>query len=959
MDPPRIRLQNWTQLEEICQQALDKSAAERADFLKNACAGNVELLHEVKALLAYHEKADDFLEESAMVSAAQTFAQTQNSHWVGRQLGAYQILAFLGAGGMGEVFLARDTRLDRTVALKILPQHLTEDLSRLRRFEREAKAASALNHPNIAVIHEIGELEGLHFMAMEHVEGQNLGLLVQKAPLPFKELVHLAVQAADALEEAHNKGIIHRDVKPGNLMVTKKGHLKILDFGLAKKIPGKGQKEGLSNPGESRTTPGLVMGTVEYMSPEQLLGQEIDHRTDLFSLGITLYQMATGKLPFKGNSPTETMDQILHAEPLSILKSDHKVPPELDRIIRKCLEKDKDDRYQSAKDLLVDLRNLKRDTETHVKVSALPQSKPRYRLERFALVMGILAIMLGAAWWVWSTLHRRDSPIPLVAVPFTGNEGDEAEASFSPDGSQVAYSWQGGNQGQYDIYIKQIGGGPPLRLTRDPRPDRSPSWSPDGRSIAFLRSLGKGHHAVMLMPPLGGSERQLVEIQGLFSFFDVQLAWTPDNKFLILPDQDPPDSPRGLFLISLGTGEKKRLTSPRGRGDYSPAVSPDGRNLVFVRWIAPSITELFLLRLNSDFLPDGEERQLTRENQLTMCPTWLPDGKGVLFGVGAWHFARLWRLKIADPQRPERLPFLAEDAYAPVVSRVGHRLLFRRIVLDINIWRYDSPLGNNPVSPPRELIASKRGENVPRFSPDDRRIAFISDRSGTTELWISDADGQNCVQLTSLGGPVPDLPSWSPDSRRITFHAAKEGQTELFMIGAQGGTPIQLTHTPCNEEAPYWSKDGNWIYFGSDGTGQFQVWRMSAYGGEPVQITRNGGSFPAISADGAYVYFLKGREWIKQLWKVPASGGDESLVLDSIETNNFAVANQGIFFMPWEKTERNISFLSFSDRQIHRLVQLPDKGASFGFSVSSNERAFLFTQIDRSLRDLMLVENFR
>lgn len=959
MNPSPKNLDSWAQVEQICQQALDKTEAEREDFLKSACAGDPHLLHEVKVLLAYHGKAEDFLEDSAMASAAQTFAKTQNCSWVGRQLGAYKILAFLGAGGMGEVFLACDTRLDRTVALKVLPQHLTDDRNRLRRFEREAKAASALNHPNIAVIHEIGEIEGIHFMAMEHVEGQNLGILIQQGPIPVRELVPLAVQAADALEEAHHKGIIHRDIKPGNMMVTRKGQLKILDFGLAKKIPVENQEEELHRKQESRTTPGLVMGTVEYMSPEQLLGHEVDHRTDLFSLGITLFQMATGKLPFKGKSSTETMDQILHSQPQPIIKYNPKTPTELERIIHKCLEKDREDRYQSAKDLLVDLRNLKRDTETQVTIDALPQLRPRRRLWAYAILSVILAIMGGAAWWFWPMHDQGKSQEPLVAVPFTGNEGDEAEASFSPDGSQVAYAWQGGNQGQYDIYIKQIGGGPPLRLTRDPRPDRSPSWSPDGRTIAFLRSLDKGNHAVILIPALGGPERQLAEIHGLFSFFDVQLAWTPDNKFLVVPDQDPPGSPRGLFLLSVGTGEKKRLTSPKGRGDYSPALSSDGRNLVFIRWIAPSITELLLLQLNGDFLPEGEAQQLTHENQLAMCPAWLPDGKEVLFGIGAWHFARLWRLNVADPGHPARLPFLAEDAYAPAVTRAGHRLLFRRIVLDINIWRYDVPRGKIPSSPPRELIASKRGDNVPRFSPDDQRIAFISDRSGTAELWISDADGQNCVQLSFLGGPVPDLPSWSPDSQRITFHAAKEGQTELFMIGAQGGTPIQLTHTPSNEEAPYWSKDGNWIYFGSDRGEQFQVWRMSAYGGEPVQITRNGGSFPAISTDGKNVYFLKGREWIKQLWKVPASGGEETLVLDSIETNNFAVASQGIYFMPWQSNVRKIYFLNFSDRQTRQIAQLPDKGASFGFSVSSDERAFLFTQIDRSLRDLMLVENFR
>ena len=290
----------------------------------------------------------------------------------GTKLGPYEILAPLGAGGMGEVYRARDTKLGRTLALKILPSEFANNEERRERFMREAKAASAITHPNVAHIYEIGESDGVHFIAMEHVEGETLAVLMKGKPFETKEILDIGVQVADALDEAHVKGITHRDIKPGNLAVTARKQMKVLDFGLAKMAPAEASLDSDAAT-EAKTAAGVVMGTVHYMSPEQTMGREVDGRSDIFSLGVVLYELTTGRLPFSGTSPTETIERITHAQPEAIARFNYETPPELDRSIRKCLEKDPEDRYQSAKELLVDLRNLKRNAESGGVVVSSPQ----------------------------------------------------------------------------------------------------------------------------------------------------------------------------------------------------------------------------------------------------------------------------------------------------------------------------------------------------------------------------------------------------------------------------------------------------------------------------------------------------------------------------------------------------------------------------------------------------------
>jgi len=356
-------MDHWTTVKRIHQRALDVAPSERAAFVAESCGGDETVLGDVQSLLSYEADAESFLERAALDVAPKPPGDGNETTLVGATLSHYQVVSLLGAGGMGEVYLARDPRLDRTVALKILPGDLARDPERMQRFEREARAASALNHPNIATIHDVGENDGLHFIVMEHVEGETIAARIAGRPLSPLDVIDLAVQAADALDVAHAKGITHRDIKPANLMVTSRGHLKVLDFGVAKmKLRDESAASGewILDPG---TAIGRVIGSGPYMSPEQITGGDVDPRSDVFSLGVVIYQMATGHLPFAGTTREELMEAILRAAPESMTGLNPDVPSELERITFKCLEKAAEDRYQSARELLSDLWPLKRQLD--------------------------------------------------------------------------------------------------------------------------------------------------------------------------------------------------------------------------------------------------------------------------------------------------------------------------------------------------------------------------------------------------------------------------------------------------------------------------------------------------------------------------------------------------------------------------------------------------------------------
>ena len=478
---------------------------------------------------------------------------------IGKTIAHYQTLEKLGEGGMGVVYKARDTHLDRLVALKVLPPEKVADAERKRRFVQEAKAASALNHPNIITIHDISSENGIDFIVMEYVQGKTLDALLPRKGLRLNETLKLSIQMADALAKAHAAGIVHRDLKPTNVMVTEDGLVKVLDFGLAKLTEVSESDESTRTMGDE-TKEGTIVGTVSYMSPEQAEGKKVDARSDIFSFGSVLYEMATGQQAFHGDSKMSTLAAILHKEPKPVSEVKEDLPRDLEKIINRCLRKDPSRRFQAMPDLKVALQELKEESDSGtLATTAVPQ---RARRRGAIWTVGLLALFCVVAVAIWFARSTSKAPteVPLTAVPLTSYPGFESEPSFSADGSQVAFSWDGEKQDNQDIYLKLIGTEPPARLTTDPADDFSPAWSPDGRSIAFIRSLPGRKAAVFLVPPIGGTERKLAEIDG--TVWWSSLAWSPDGESLAIAAMGSSHEPFGLLLLSIETGQKRRLTSP-------------------------------------------------------------------------------------------------------------------------------------------------------------------------------------------------------------------------------------------------------------------------------------------------------------------------------------------------------------------------------------------------------------
>ncbi len=956
--------ERWQQVDKLLERALECEPSQRVAFLDEACAGNTELRQEVEALLDAHQQAATFLSSPAVEIAAERGVKTSPHLLVGQGLGHYQILSLLGEGGMGVVYKARDTRLDRTVAIKALPAELVADPERKLRFVREAKAASALNHPNIITIHDILCEGNADFIVMEYLAGQTLGqLMSRRKKLPLNKTLNYAIQLAEALVAAHHAGIIHRDLKPGNIMVSDQGLVKVLDFGLAKlaERPERSEAEGTETGqvgSDPRTKEGAILGTVSYMSPEQAEGKRVDARSDIFSFGAVFYEMVTGRRAFQGDSVLSTLTAILREDPKPVSQLADGVPPELERIIHRCLRKEPERRWQAMADVKVALQELQEEVTRDKPVPAL-KVWPRRRWLWMAVLAASLSVTILFSIW----LARSNAPkASLNIVPLTSYPGLESGPSFSPDGNQVTFSWNGERQDNFDIYIKLIGSDSLARLTSDPAVDFSSRWSPDGRWIAFLREVSTDKAALFLIPPIGGRERMLSTVGG-WHVGHQNLTWSPDSKWLAVPDMESSGAPQGLYLVSIESGERKRLTlaSPGSAGDLSPVFSPDGKIMAFSRFVTGWASDLYLLPLSADFSPQQDPKRLTFESRRTFSPAWTPDGHEILFVSGGQHHPRLWRVPASGSERPERLPFGGGGGYLfdPTISRQG-TLAFSQLISDINIWRIEIPGSNGRAGPPMPLIASTFLDHTPQFSPNGARIAFASYRSGNAEIWVCDSDGSNALQLTSFKGWDCSSPSWSPDGRLVAFSAQLQGQSEIHIIGAEGGRPRRLTNFSAGDGVPSFSRDGKWLYFDSKRTGEWQVWKMPAEGGERIQMTRNGGSLPLESHDGKYIYYLKGNEIGGSLWKAPAEGGEENEVLSSVFAVNYAVTRQGIYFMPEPDSSGrySIQFFKFATGKTQQLALL-GKRVMWGFSVSADERWILYPQVDHEGSDLMMVENFR
>jgi eukaryotic-like serine/threonine-protein kinase len=873
---------------------------------------------------------------------------------IGKTLGHYQITEKLGEGGMGVVYKARDTHLDRFAALKVLPPEKVSDPDRKRRFIQEAKAASALNHPSIITIYDIDRADGVDYIAMEYVAAKTLDELIPRKGMRLSVALKYAVQIADALARAHGAGIIHRDLKPSNVMVDEHGLVKVLDFGLAKLTETAGPE---AETAATRTGEGTVLGTAAYMSPEQAEGKQIDTRSDIFSFGSMLYEMLTGQRAFRGDTRASTIASILREDPKPISQVSEGLPREVERIVRRCLRKDPEHRFHHMEDLRVALEELKEESDSGALETADGvKPKPRRRLVWTFGVLAALVIATVGVWLVRSRVGTQEAP--LTPVPLTSYAGSEYGASFSPDGTQIAFGWNGEKEDNWDIYIKLVGSEPPFRLTTSKADEGWPAWSPDGRQIAFVRYLGAGSRAVVLISPLGGPERILTEchlgenqiVAGPF------LSWSPDSRALAVVEAASAGVLASLGLYIVETGERHPLTKTTKDlpTDSCPVFSPDGRTLAFSRWVDLNICDLYSLNLSRDLKPVGEPRRITSQSSPIVGSAWVSDGRALVYSAGG----NLWKVAASGSSQPQKLASIGQGAYFPAISHRASRLAYTHSTSDNNIWRVEISSSQGKANPPMKFISSTRNDFNPQYSPDGKRISFGSERSGTEELWICDADGSNVIQLTHFGKGIVTDQQWSPDSSRLTFYSIVEGHSEVYVINASGGKPRRSTFSAGSTDSS-WSPDGQWIYFSSVDTAR--IHKMPAEGGAAVPVNDNlSGWDPTESADGRFLYFF-GAGANSGLWRTTARGEEPRKVLDSPNSSiACAFEDDGIYFLsgPGSDKSYSIRFYELATGNSKTVAEL-GKQPCLTLTVSPDRRWALYTQEDQAGSDLMLVENFR
>jgi Tol biopolymer transport system component/serine/threonine protein kinase len=934
----------------------------------------------------------------------------------GATLGHYEIRSLLGAGGMGEVYSAYDLSLHRLVALKLLRQDVAADENRLMRFKREALAASGLNHPNILTVYAFGQEGSANFIATELIDGESLSHQFRQVRPELHEVLEIGIQVASALGAAHAAGIVHRDIKPENILVRRDRLVKVVDFGIAKFS--EQQNAAAGSESLRMTAPGTVIGTAPYMSPEQVRGHGVDARTDIWSLGVVLYQMVASNLPFDGKTVNEVVAEILKTEPTALSKCGRDVPAELERIVHKALRKYPDERYQSARDLELDLKSLKRRLEfeaearrtggrTTVEVEVRPEapgpelkehystrvlaaptdtvsrdrstsvvrqitnqiSRPRGRLTLAVLALLALA---GAGWWLYSLIAGPGSPSAsnstgstggtgFEIVPFTSFPGNENGPSFSPGGDRIAFSWNGGQGGNSDIYVKQIGTDDLQRLTSDPASDIEPRWSPNGLYIAFLRRTTEGY-GLYVIPSIGGTERKLTNISLTPPLrFDVaQVSWSPDSSWLAVSDRSSPQEPFSIYVVARDSGERRRLTSPPpgSNGDLSPAVSPDGKTVAYRHFESGGVSEIYVVPVAG-----GEPRRLTFSDAVKASPAWTPDGRDILYLAEIGGNLGLWRMP-ATGGTPQRIEAVGQSVTSFAISQQGNRLAWAQTVNDSNIWQVDLLGIIAHKQSARTLIASTRADVSSQFSPDGKRIVFASTRSGRAGIWISDSEGQHQALLCSFDRGASGSPRWSPDGRWIVFDGRVDGNADIYRMSPDGGKPLRLTTESSEDIVPSVSRDGHWIYFCSNRSGARQIWRMPANGGSAVQVTKGGGFDNVESPDGRYLYYAKERGQ-PGIWRLPVAGGDETLALDQHQAGlwrQWAVVEEGIFFATAENPDHPlIEFYKFATGKTSLVMALDKRLPELfsGLAVSPAGDRLIWTQLDDVNSDINLMERFQ
>ena len=841
---------------------------------------------------------------------------------VGSRLGRYRVLSKLGAGGMGEVYLAEDTSLGRKVALKLLPSHLTADQNRLQRFKQEARSASALNHPNILTIHEIGEAKGQPFIATEFIEGETLRQRIAESRMNLTDALDIAIQVASALAAAHEAGIMHRDVKPENIMVRQDGYAKVLDFGLAKLSEKRTTDADAST--LVQTDEGVVIGTAQYMSPEQARGSKVDARTDIWSLGVVLYEALAGRAPFAGETATDVILSIIEREPAPLARYAGEVPAELQRITTKALAKDRERRYQTVKDLLIDLKTLRDELEFEAKlehsvqpavsaaarsgaqaaventkepatrttelIAPRPTSSAEYivgQIKQYksgviaAAVAATLAAVSVAGLWAyksnWQSAPAKQPPTPLQRMKITRltSTGKANQAVISPDGKYVVHV--AGEDGQQSLRVRQVNTNSDVQIV-PPAEVRYTglTFSRDGDFIYYVVSERNNPLATLhQVPVLGGTSRKLISNVGS------AVTFSPDGKRLAFIRYFVEQGEQVLMVANAdGGGEQKLAVRKFPNFFRSVSWSPDGKTIACGAGSHVPAYNSYVVEVPVE---GGPERPSTSQGWFFMGQVaWLQDGSGLILDASeqssaSFDSSQIWYLSRQGGE-VQRITNDLNNYSGVSLTADSSRLVTVQSETVSNIWLI--PHGDaNRAAQITYGVSKRDGKDGVVWTPDGK-IIYVSKASGNDDIWMMNADGSGQNQLTSNSG-INNNPAVSPDGRFIIFTSTRTGAPHIWRMDIDGANSKQLT-SGSGENYAQCSPDGKWVVY-TLLAGKPTLWRVSTEGGAPSPISERSTSAPAVSPDGkmiASIYWDEQPNSPARIAIMPFEGGEVVKIFD-------------------------------------------------------------------------------
>ena len=785
-----------------------------------------------------------------------------------QRLAQYVIETRIAGGGMGDVWKAHDSKLQRPVAIKILKDQTPDAAARIL---AEARAASALNHPNICTIYETGEADGRAFIAMEYVHGKPLGELVPAGGMPADAVIRYGMQIAQALEHAHEQGIVHRDLKGQNVIVTAAGQVKLIDFGIAMPLRPVGGDD------VTRAQPAPVagpVGTLGYMAPEVLRGEPASAASDIWSLGVLLYEAASGNQPFSGLTQSDVVSAITKESPAPLPA---KISPGLRGVIQRCLMKEPAQRYRHAAAVEAALEAIQSTG------SVAPQAvtvAARSRSSKWIAIAALAVALAGVAAWMTGVIGPASTPRVLQLanpVRVTGASGEERHPAWSRDGGLIAYAAAPPDGGPRDIFVTQVGSGEPVNRTADNAGhDFNPAWSPDGNQIAFTsnRDDSFGYY---VMPALGGAAQRVFGAHPLGN-----AQWSPDGREIagvMVNDQGKV----AIEIASIQTRQSRRvILEPIKAQVFDLRWSPDGRFLTFVEAVARDAEagQLWVLRL------DGQAWYPVLDRRFTVwSPEWSRDSRTLYFVTNREGSMDLWQVAVAADGAPTGEPSRVTNGvgmWDAALSPDGKRLAYTRGNRVANIWRV--PIKEDrPVTWADAEQLTFDDAFIEFLSVSPERVYFSSDRSSNQDLWELTLAGSQAGQPGKLRqlttDPAPDWgPRLSPSGRELLFYSYRSGNRDVWVMPAEGGPPRQMTNDPSEDFLPVWSGDGSQIMFGSVRGGNSDLWILPASGGDARQVTRNpgpDGGLPLWSPDGAWIYYGSGRRGRLEAWRMPATGTEQ------------------------------------------------------------------------------------